>query len=185
MAATVAQLEPSEIQAGNTLRFDKILDDYPAGDGWVLTYVLRSRLQAVESITITATADGDDHEINVAAATTANWTPGDYTMVGYVTLAPDRYEIFRQQFKVTPDIASTDLPYDGRSYYERLLQQVRDMIENGAVREVIRYSFNGVTTEVLTLADAFKAEAWLASKVQQEKSAGKQRKILTRFVSPR
>lgn len=185
MAATVSQIEPKELQAGNTLRFDKILADYPASEGWVVTYVLRSRLQAVDAITITTTANEDTHEVNVPAATTANWTPGDYTMVGYVTLSPDRYEVFRQQFKILPDIANTELPYDGRSYYERVLQQVRDVIENGVIREVIRYSFNGVSTEVVTMNDAFKAEAWLAAKVAQEKSSGKQRKILTRFVTPR
>ena len=42
-----------------------------------------------------------------------------------------------------------------------------------------------VASEVVTMNDAFKAEAWLTAKVAQEKSSGKQRKILTRFVTPR
>lgn len=184
MAITVPKTEPTEIQAGNTLRFDRDFSDFPAST-WALTYVLRSRLPGVASITITGVASDDTFEINESAATTAQWTPGDYTMAGYVTLSPDRYEVFRQQIKITPDVATLELPYDGRTFYERLLQQVRDVIESGVVREVIRYSFNGVSTEVQSLADAFKAESYLVSKVAQEKSKGKQRKVLTRFVRAR
>lgn len=186
MAASVPTIEPKEFQAGNTLRFDRTLKDYPASL-WSLTYVLRSRLPAVERIEIAATANGDTFEINVPAATTAEWTPGDYTLIGYVTLSPDRYEVFREQFTITEDIATSTLPLDTRSYYERLLAQVRDCITNGVVREVIRYSFNGTSTEVWNMQDALKAEAYLVSKVKQEKAgaSGKQRKILTRFVRPR
>ena len=184
MAITVPTIEPTSIQAGNTLRFDRDFSDFPAST-WALTYVLRSRLPGVASITITGVASDDTFEINESAATTAQWTPGDYTMVGYVTLSPDRYEVFRQQVTITPDVATLELPYDGRTFYERLLQQVRDVIESGVVREVIRYSFNGVSTEVQSLDDAFKAEAYLVSKVAQEKSKGKQRKVLTRFVRAR
>ena len=184
MALTVPTIEPIEIQAGNTLRFDRKFDDFPAST-WALTYVLRSRLPGVEAITITGAANVDTFEINESAATTANWTPGDYTMVGYVALSPDRYEVFRQQITITPNVATLELPYDGRTFYERLLQQVRDVIESGVVREVIRYSFNGVSTEVQSLADAFTAEAYLVSKVAQEKAKGKQRKVLTRFTRAR
>ncbi len=186
MAATVPVTEPNTIQAGNSLRFDRTLNDYPASE-WTLTYVLRSRLPAVEKIEIVATPNGDAFEVNVPAATTLEWTPGDFTMVGYVAKSPDRYEVYRAPMTITPDIATADLPLDTRSYYERLLAKVRETIESGVVREVIRYNFNGVSTEVWNMADALKALAYLESKVEQEKAkaSGKQRKILTRFVRPR
>lgn len=185
MAATVPTYEPTIIQAGDTLRFTKSLADYSSAD-YSLTYVLISSLPSVQKISIVATTSGTDFLVSATAATTAEWTPGNYTIVGYVSDSTIRYEIYRGQITITPNIQSEELGYlDTRTYWEKIRDQLREVIQAGVIREVIRYSFNGVSTEVVTMNDAFKALAYVESKVKQEQNAGKMQKVLTRFVRPR
>lgn len=183
MAAAIPTSEPTEHQAGNTLQFTRNFADYPAGDGWTLSYALRGNLDLTQA-DFAATADGDAFSVHLLPAVSADWAPGTYLLVGYITDGADRFEVYRGTFVVTRD-ASIATGFDPRSYYQRILEQVRAVVENGVIRAPIRYSFNGVSTEIVTMEDAFKALAWLESKVAQESGTVKQRKILTRFVSPR
>ena len=187
MARDIPALEPTELQAGNTLAFTKSLNDFPATT-WTLSYTLRPEAnpqQGVDPIpAIQATASGNDFSISVAASTTAGWLPGTYWLAGYVSSGTERYEVYRARLTITADISQSN-SYDGRTYWEQILDKVRKMILDGAIRDTIRYSWNGVDIQIVTMADAFKAEAYAASKVAQERSSTKQRKILIRFVSSR
>ncbi len=182
MSAAIAIKEPTSHQAGDSLVFTKTLADYPASL-WTLSYALRITAGGTP-ITITATASGSDFAVNVTAATTALWTPGIYTIIGYVSNATERYTVYQGNIEITLNVATTD-NLDGRTYWERVRDKLRDVIENGVIREVIRYTYNGVSTEVQSMEDAFKALAIAESKVLQEQSGGKVQKIHTRFVSAR
>lgn len=185
MAATVPTHEPTTHQAGDTLRFTKTLADYSAAD-YTLTYVLIAALPSVSKIVLTATTSGTDFSVSATAATTAQWTPGEYTIIGYVSDSTTRYEIYRNRITITPNIQSEELGYlDTQTYWEKVRDKLREVIQAGVIREVIRYSFNGVSTEVVTMKDAFDALAYAESKVKQEHNAGKMQKVLTRFVRPR
>lgn len=188
MSRAVPAIEPTEVQAGNTLEWTKSLDDFPAS-AWTLTYVVRSPTVIPQDSSpfssITATASGDDFAVTITAVTTAAWPAGTYWLLGYVsTVAGQRFEIYRGKLSILPDIQAAT-SFDGRTYWERLLDKIRDVIEQGVIRDTIRYTWNGVDVQIVTMEDALKAEAWIASKVAQEKSSTKQRKILTRFVSAR
>ncbi len=185
MALTPPTIEPITLQAGDTLTFTKSFSDFGADDGWALTYRLVSRL-GLTAIDVSATADGSDFEVNVPAATTALWGPGDYTLYGFVTKSPDRYQVYKGVFTVTPDPASVDF-VDSRSYLEKVLEKLEAVILNGVIREVIRYSYGGVSTEVQTMKDALDARDRIKALIAQENAAatGTQQKILTRFVNPR
>lgn len=89
--------EPDSIAAGDTLSFTKKLGNYPAGQGWSITYEMRGGAQAIEFKT---TASGDDHVANVAPATTATWLSGEYVLVGYVGNGVDRFQIYEGQLVV-------------------------------------------------------------------------------------
>ena len=82
----------TELIVGDTLQFDTDVPDYPASDGYTLTYRLVPRVSG-SAIEITATADGDTFAVNVAAATTAAWTAGEYSWHSYVTLSGARYTV--------------------------------------------------------------------------------------------
>lgn len=186
MSRAVAAIEPNSIQAGNSVEWDKSLADFPA-TLWTLRYYLipAQALQGGDTVTpIVAAASSMDYQVRITAATTAAWLKGKYTLVGYVSDSDERFEIYRGPLEVLPDL-TTETQFDNRTYYERLLDKIREVIENGLVRDVIKYTWAGQQCEIMTLEDAFKAEERILSKIQQEAAGTKQRKILTRFLSPR
>lgn len=126
-----ATKEPSIIIAGDTLKWKISLPDYKASDGWVLAYALRGAAQ----INITAGADGADHLVQVAAATTAAYTPGNYKWIATVTKAGERYTVAEGYFLVQADLATAT------SYSDRMLalQTHIDAI-NGFLAKSHKYS---------------------------------------------
>lgn len=184
MAAPVPTTEPTVIHAGDSIHFERDIDDYSAAD-WTLTYRLLSMAGAA-AITFTAAADGSKFEITVTSAVTAAWTAGEYTLIGYLTDGTSRVQVYSGKFSVLPDPATVD-HFDSRTYLERILALLEEVIEKGVIREVIRYSYGGVTTEVQSMKDALDARDRIKAAIAQEEAVakGKQRRILTRFVSPR
>lgn len=115
-----------KIVAGDTLAHAVTLTDYPASAGWVLAYRLVPRA-AGTAYAFTSTADGDDHAITVAAATTANWAAGNYTAAAYVTLGTERYSVASEsgQVVVHPNPASIGPGTDTRTQAEIALADAR------------------------------------------------------------
>jgi len=183
MSAAVPTTEPKEIFAGDSIHFTKTLNDYPAST-WTLAYRLLKQAGG-EAETLTATADGDDYDIEVAASATADYVPGEWWMIGYVTSGTERVQIYSGKLTIRPDPA-TVTSYDGRTYLERVLALLEEVIEKGVIRETIRYSYGGVTSEVVSMKDAFDARDRIKAAVAQEAAAasGQQRRILTKFTTP-
>jgi hypothetical protein len=186
MALTPPTVEPLRLQAGDTLNFTRELADFDAGDGWTLTYRAISRL-GLDAIDIAAATadDGSGFEVDVPAATTAAWAAGEYTLYGFVTDGTDRYQVYQGKLTIAPDPESVDF-VDSRTYLERVLEKLEKVIEEGVIREVIRYSYGGVSTEVQSMRDALDARDRIRAAIAQEQAAttGRQQKILTRFVNP-
>lgn len=84
-----------QLIAGDALDFETAVPDYPASDGWVLTYKLIpvSAGGTVYTITATTADDGESYAVEVSSATTANWTAGEYTWAAYVTLSGERHVV--------------------------------------------------------------------------------------------
>lgn len=114
--------EPAALQAGDTLRWQRQLPDYPADAGWVLAYRL---INAVTRIDIVSTADGAAHAVQVAASVSAAYPPGDYTWAAFVTSATERHTIGHGQLRVLPDLAAAAAGQDGRSEAQRALADLR------------------------------------------------------------
>lgn len=185
MADPVPTIEPVEMFIGDSLQWDKDLEDYPAGT-WTLAYRLLPQ-SGSGAQTLTATASGTTHQIRKTSSDTSAYTAGDFWLVGYVTNGTDRFEIFKGPFTIRENPA-TATSYDGRSYLQRILDLLEESIEaNEAPRNVIRYSFGGVTTEIRTLQEALDARDRIKSQIANEEAAksGQQRRILTRFRTPR
>ena len=89
---------------GDTILFQRRLDNYPPADGWALNYILTD-LQTNQAVpTLVSTAVGQNHQIsqnNFAAVL----DPGDYIFSGYAVLGAERHEIYRAVLTLTPDFA--------------------------------------------------------------------------------
>src|SRR3972149_3035963 len=144
--ADIPSTEPSEIVAGDTLKFKKSLSDYPATI-WTLTYYL---LKSGTQITFSGTADGTDHLINVANTTTAGWTAGICKFESYISKTGERYEISSGTIEVKPNLATQTSGYDTRSHAKKVLDALESLLEGKASRDVMQITINGQSISKLT-----------------------------------
>lgn len=155
----MADVLPSKIAAG--LTFDRlvILTDYQPPD-WTLTAHLRG--QTV--IDMSAVADGTGHRFHVTAATTAAWTPGDYTYSVRATNGDDVAQVEAGRITIKPDIASLTAGHDPRDHVRRVLDAIEAVIEKRATIDQERYTINNRELwrtpigDLLKLRDTYRSE---------------------------
>jgi hypothetical protein len=132
---------PATFIAGDT--FDLLVSnsDFPASDGWVLTYALRG---GGSSITLTSTASGDDHLFQVPAvsvvgppaiAGTDNWTPGDYTAYAYAADATRRFSLGQAPITIKPNPYTIASAADLRSHSKKVLDAIEAVLEGRATTD--------------------------------------------------
>lgn len=153
----IATTEPTSIVAGDTITWKRSLADYPASEGWALSYAL---VKDGDLITITAAADGDDHLVEVSAVITNAYAVGAYRWQAYVTNSGDRHTVGEGRIEVLPNFATQSSGYDSRSHYEKVVEALRAALEGRASKTQASYSVSTATgsrsisqlshTEILT-----------------------------------
>lgn len=165
MSATIPYGEPARLIAGDTAKWLKALPDYPAGDGWVLTYSLVNSLQR---ISFSATASGDEHLVTVAASTTAAWVAGAYTWRAQVALAGEVFTVGSGSITVAPSFATAK---DGRTQARRMLDAVEATLEGRASSDVEQLMISGRSVKHLPVADLLTLRDRLRLDVAREEAA--------------
>lgn len=165
--ATVPAIEPTTIRAGDLLSWSKSLADYPANDGWVLSYTL---INASSKITITASASGADHLVSVAAATTGSYSAGGYTWMARVTKGTEVYTIGQGSITVLPNLAALTT-YDGRSHAKIMLEAIEAAIQGRASATQLRMSINNRSIEYLSPTELIKWLSFYRAEVAKEAQA--------------
>jgi len=156
-----------QLTAGDTLAFDTAGGDYPASAGWSLVYKLIPRT-AGTVITITSSASGDDHAIQVAPAVTAAWPAGVYSWVCYATKSGERQTL--QQGITTvladPGVATT---LDNRTPARKALDAADAALEAyGSKAYTQQYEIAGRSMRFHTPADFLAWRSKLQIEVQRE-----------------
>lgn len=187
MAATIPTTEPDSIVAGDSAIWTRSISDYPATDGWTLTYSLQTA-DGGEFYTFTATT-GTSYAVNVPAATTATWVPGLYTAAARASLNGEAHTIWQGQIRITPALAQD---IDRRTHARRVLDNIEAVLEKKATREILNSEVSGVKLEripvdqLLVLRDRYrqevKSEAAAAALAQ---GRGSGRNIFIRMGTPR
>jgi len=153
MAPPIQTTEPVSLTAGDTAKWLKSLPDYPASDGWLLSYTL---VNAAQRITFAAGAQGDDHLVNVSAATTTEWTAGDYSLRASVSKSGEVYTTLTGRITIAPAFGA---PQDARSQARRTLEAINATLEGRATSATAEYEIAGrkikyiSMPELLTLRD--------------------------------
>ena len=124
MARTIPTSEPPFARAGDTWEWQKTLPDFPA-DTHTLTYTL---FNAAGVETITATADGAVHVVDVAPATTAAYDPGRYDWIAQASDGADKYTVGKGAITVQPDLSAATT-YDGRTHARKMLDAINAVLE--------------------------------------------------------
>lgn len=130
---------PTVHSAGDTLDFKRYYSDYlPAT--WTLTFYL---VNSAGQITFSASDNGDGwHLVDVAAATTASWAAGNYSLHGFVSDGTDRYQVEDSRIEILPDFATQTAGYDDRSHACTMVDLLESLMQSGATGEK-SVSFNG------------------------------------------
>ncbi|MDZ7595866.1 MAG: hypothetical protein U0932_14555 [Thiobacillus sp.] len=160
--------EPTEIRAGDSVAWERALEDYSAADGWALKY--RLLWATGTAVAITSTGSGTLHSVSLSAADTAPFAAGTATLVAYVEkgsgAALERKTLESNVIKVLPNL-TTAPTHDGRSDNRIALEAARaalkSYMEKGQLH-VAEYSIAGrvmkfrTPDEITTLIRYYEAE---------------------------
>jgi hypothetical protein len=145
MAADVPDIEPYEVYAGDTFRWNKKIDDYTPADGWALSYSFRSVTGTGFDISASANSSNDAWEITVAAATTANYTTGEYNWQAYVTKSGERYVVDNGVTQIYRNLnaLSTSATTDLRTHAKLMISKIQSVLEGRMDADIENYSIGG------------------------------------------
>jgi hypothetical protein len=164
--ATTPTTEPVSLIAGDTAKWLKTLADYPATDGWVLTYTL---INAASKITITASASGSDHLVNVAAATTTGWAAGAYSWRSRVSLGAEVYTVGSGTITVQASFGAATL--ENRSFAAKALENIEAYLLNTNNLSASMYEIAGRKLQRFPIEDLLAMRDKYRGEVAREKAA--------------
>jgi len=172
----IPSTEPTEITAGDTIRWSKSLSDYPA-DAFALHYAL-TPISGGTPITVDASADGTDHAITISAATSAGYTSGVYRWASYVIEAAtsERTTLERGQLNIYPDPTTSSA--DTRSTVKQIYDAINATILGEASNSQLKVVIDGDSLETKSTADLLALESRFRNLLRQEEDAEKLNKGL-------
>jgi len=161
---------PSQFFAGDTLEFYVNSAEYPA-PAYTLNYAL---VNSSGQITITGTADGTDHKISVASATTADYTAGEYQWHAYFTKSGERRHYASGHVEIITDYTAETGGFDARTFTKKVLDALESAIQNTASAEqLILISQSCESLNVQYKPDLIKTYRQWKELYNQEVKAGK------------
>lgn len=124
MAATVPTTPPTDLTAGTTWRWDRVLADYPPADGWALKVRL---VGDTGDVTLTAAVDGTTYQFTGTPAASAALEAGLYRLVEYVERSGELHVVSEGTIVVRAN-PLTVAPGEQRSHAEVMYAKVRAAI---------------------------------------------------------
>lgn len=142
--------EPLTIRAGDTVTWQRVLDEYPASDGWTLKYRLLYA-SGSPAASWSSTGSGSVHTISLAASVTADFAAGDATLCPYVertvNAVLERQSLGTLAVTVLPDLTQV-ASVDARTSAQRILADLRAALEGylgSANATIVEYSIGDRT----------------------------------------
>jgi hypothetical protein len=165
-------MEPVEVFAGATWAWEVTVSDYSAADGWSLHYICTNASGAFE-FNDDGTAGGTTFAIDVAAATTSAFTPGDYTWQLFAEKGAEKHFISSGPLKVNTDISSGTTAHDSRSHVKKTLDALEAVIEGKAGKDQLSYSINGRSLTRMGTDELLKWRRQYRAEYRQELAAAR------------
>ena len=161
----------AKLIVGDTLNFLTSVPDYPASEGWTLTFRLVPRTSGT-AIEFSATAEGVDYRSTVSASTTDGWAAGEYSWASYVTLSGERYTVETGTITLLPDpgVATT---LDSRSHARIVLENIEAVIEGRATTDQQEYTIGQRSLRRMTVDDLIKLRTRYRNEVYAEDQAAR------------
>ena len=173
-------LIPSTFTAGDTFACTIPAGDYPASEGWALTWVavLPGTATPPSPITVTSTAQGSDHVLSVDAATTKGWAPGTWRWQLRAVKGLLTHTVGESQLVIRPDFTSGA---DVRTHAEKCLDAITACIEGRVDDPVAQYRIGDREARRIPMADLLKLRSYYSACVRRERGQPLFGRIPTEF----
>jgi hypothetical protein len=157
------------IVAGETLNYVATAADYPASAGWVVTLEINPIAGGTVS-RVSSTASGDDHLLQVSAATTAGWTVGNCSWQTWVEKAGERYVLEEGVLRVRGSLIGAAAGTDIRSQAQKALDDANAALAAWTPTQK-RYRIGSREMEFNSPADIISVISHWTAAVQREQAA--------------
>ena len=177
MSATVPTIEPAEIVSGDFTTWKISHSDYPAN-----LYTLSYRLVGSAGLlTVTATADGIDHLIEIEGASqtgppavvgTDAWVAGFYTWTKFATeIATSRRKAIGTGNLTVLANPAAQTATDTRSHARKVLAAIEAVLEGTASKEQSEQSIDGKSLKRRSIDELLKLRSHYKAEVAAEEAA--------------
>lgn len=158
--------EPTKFRRGDTVEWSEDFStDYPADDGWALTYYFRGD----SKLDVTAVANGKTFDVTITATQSNKLVKGVYSFIARATKAAEIFTVSEGRVEVFANLAEEIAGFEGRSKIRIALDQVETAITDYSVRPVEAMTVAGRTLTRPTLSELFKLRSKLLFELEQEK----------------
>lgn len=168
MAKDPSTFEPRSFVSGATVPWSKSLPDYPASEGWILSYSFRGPDAA--GIDVQATADGDDYLVTIPA-TDSDVDAGTYYWQAKVEKSGEVYFVGEGQTIVKADLTGTAAAYDGSSDAEIIYTHLIALWKTKTLQIQAEYTIAGRQMKFESYTELLLAIKAAAATVREERRA--------------
>ena len=180
---------PASFRAGDTLSWTESLSDYPATI-YTLKFSFYQYGQAVK--TVTATADGTDYSVDIAAVDSLVYSAGEWIWTAHAQKGTggtlERYPVGDGRITVKPAIFNAGSTADLRSHAQKMLDAIEAVQLGRATHAELSLTINGKAIQYLKPDELIRWRAFFRNEVAEEKrkediAQGKSssRRIVTEF----
>ena len=158
--AQVLDRLPTKITAGTSVSWLVSLPNFPASEGWTLTYSL---VTSSAQIVVGSTPDGDLYLFEVPFADTAEWLPGTYSWQSHISNATERYLVESGAVDVVADLGAATEGKDTRTWIDTAIDALQAAIAGRASKTQLVQVVDGVQVQHMRLNDQIAALKQLKS----------------------
>lgn len=137
-----------DFTAGENLSWALELPDYPATDGWAVTYYFRG----ASIINVSGTGSGSDYSFVVTPAQSLALAPGRYFFQAFAAKSTtDKKLVDEGAIEVKPSLISAIAGFDGRSYNEKTYEAITQAlggVGGDGVQSYVVQNPNGTSREI-------------------------------------
>jgi hypothetical protein len=182
---TVPDVEPTTFTAGDTVKWTRTVADYPASDGWALSYSFRHETGDGRLDVNAVSVSSETFIATISITDSGRMNAGAWQWAAYASKPGERYQVATGNVQITPNLFSTNFNYDLRSTKKKAYDNAREAMETFAKAKMC--ILNGRTYTARDYEDLKKyvndvTTAWIQEQQEANNTAGGDpRKIYAAF----
>ena len=168
MAPSIPTAEPTEAVAGDSWAWDLYLPDYPASEGWEISYTVRGPTDLDIVWSTHVSANGDTYEVRVPASAT-DLTPSTYKLAGRATKGTEKKTFYAAAFTIRANPATA---VNALSHHEEMVADLKALEKQLVENPEAEIQRGDRTWRYRDLAEVRKEITWHEAKIQKLRNPG-------------